>query len=261
MSSIACKSAALVALLAGAAAAASACGGSAKGADEPGGAAAPSQAAGTAEPADQDKDKEKEGLEVSGTRGVLQNAQIQAGIAPRAAALEACYKTELKQKKFLSGKVVLQIDVGKTGEVSGAGITESDLGDWAVERCLVGEARAMRFAKPTGGDGQAEFQLPLDFTSDQPALDRWSDAEVSAVTSARAGELGACGAAPAVTVTAYVGNRGAVQSVGFSAAPPVADAWGECAARAVAGWTFADPHGKTVKAQFQVQGRSSAGTP
>lgn len=247
MSSIVCKIAPLVALLALAG-----CGGSPKAAaEEP----APAAANPSAEKAP------KDGLQMTGARGVLQNEQILAGLSPHGIALEACYKDALKQRKFLGGRVLLEVQVGKTGQVTRAGIAEGDLGDWAAERCLVDEASKMTFAKPTGGDGTAQFKVPLDFTSDQPALEEWSEAQVASVVQAGAASLASCGAAAGVTATAYIGNRGAVQAVGFAASPPVDPAWADCAARVIGGWTFADPLGKVVKAAFSIGGAAAEAAP
>ncbi len=249
MSSIVSELAPLVALVA-----LVGCGGSDKpAAQEP----APAPAAGAPSAGNTDKD----GLQVTGTRGVLQNEQIHAGLSPHAIALEACYKDALKQRKFLGGRVLLEVQVGKAGQVTRAGIAEGDLGDWPAERCLVDEASKMTFAKPTGGDGTAQFKVPLDFTSDQPALEEWSEAQVAGAVQAGAASLASCGAATGVTATAYIGNRGAVQAVGFAASPPVDPAWADCAARAIGGWTFADPGGKVVKATFSVGGASAPVTP
>jgi TonB family protein len=244
MSSIACKALPLLLLLA-------ACGGGSDRATTPVEPAAPA-----ADQAGQDAGP-NDGLVVAPVKGVLQNAQIQAGVAPHAAALEACYKDQLKQKKFLSGKVLIEIQVANTGKVSAAGIVESEVGDWAVEKCLLGLARQMSFAKPTGGNGEAAFKLPVNFTSDQSALEAWPEEQIAPVLAEKKAGLDACagvaGAAPSeVVFTLYVGNRGKVEAVGLSsvAQPPIADAWAECAAREVASWTFADPQGKIVKTGF-----------
>lgn len=247
MSSIVFKIAPLVALMA-----LLGCGGTDKSAEEPAPAAPGTEAA---------KSADKDGLQVSGAKGVLQNEQIHAGLSPHAIALEACYKAALKQRKFLGGRVVLEVQVGKTGQVTRAGIADGNLGDWTAERCLVDEASKMTFAKPTGGDGTAAFKVPLDFTSDQPALDEWSEAQVASVVQAGSASLASCGAAAGVTVTAYIGNRGAVQAVGFAASPPLDPTWADCAARAIGAWTFTDPLGKVVKATFTLGGAAPEAAP
>jgi TonB family protein len=195
---------------------------------------------------------------VTGTKGRLDAQEIQAGVAPHAAALNGCYQTELKQKKFLTGRMLVEVRVNKAGQVGAASVAESDLGDWAVERCVLGVARRMTFARPKGGDGEAVFKVPLDFTSDQSALETWPEEKIAGAVTGKRAQLDACagqsgGAPAAVNVTLYVGNRGQVKAVGFASADgkPVADAWAECAARAVTTWTMADPMGKVVKASFR----------
>lgn len=200
--------------------------------------------------------QEKEQIAVTGTKGRLEAQQIQAGVAPHAAALQACYDAQLVKKKFVSGKLMLDMVVEKSGQVGRARIAESDVGDWTVERCVLGEARKMTFASPSGGDGEATFQLPLNFASGGPALETWPQEQIAAAVQGKRAQLDACagqgGAAPAVTVTLYVGNRGEVKAVGFASAgdEPVSDAWAGCAARAVSSWTLPDPRGKVVKASF-----------
>ncbi len=239
------------------------CGGAGKGAGDSSGdssrragqASGMDDGAGEAEPEAEREQQETEQIAVTGTKGRLEAQQIQAGVAPRAAALQACYDAQLVQKKFVSGKLVLDMVVAKSGQVGRARIAESDVGDWTVERCVLGVARKMTFASPKGGDGEAQFQVPLNFASGGPALETWPQEQIAAAVQGKRAQLEACdgqaGGAP-VNVTLYVGNRGEVKAVGFASAgdEPVADAWAECAARAVSSWTMPDPRGKIVKASF-----------
>jgi TonB family protein len=210
----------------------------------------------------EEKEKENERAEeavtVTASWGRLDAQEIQAGVSPHAAALNGCYQTELKQKKFLTGRMLVEIRVNKTGQVYAASVAESDLGDWAVERCVLGIARRMTFAQPEGGDRKAMFKVPLNFSSDQTTIETWPEEKIAGAVTGKRAQLDACagqagGTPAAVIVTLYVGNRGAVKAVGFAPADgkPVADAWAECAARAVSTWTMADPMGKIVKASFR----------
>ncbi len=241
-----------------------ACGGAGKGtggSDDPprraGLASGMDDSTGSEEP-DPEAEQEKEKIAVSGTKGRLEAPQIQAGVAPHAAALQGCYDAQLKTKKFVSGKLVLDVVVARSGQVGRTRIADSDVGDWTVERCVLGVARKMTFASPKGGDGEAQFQVPLNFTSSQPALETWPQEQIAAAVQEKRAELDGCaaqagGTAPAVNVTLYIGNRGQVKAVGFASAgdEPFADAWADCAARAVSSWTLADPKGKIVKASFR----------
>jgi len=201
--------------------------------------------------------KKQEQIKVANTKGVLELHEIQAGLAPHQAELPACLP---KQKRFLGGDVRVYFKVLPTGQVGTARVVQSDLGDWDVEHCVLELARKMKFAEPKGGNRTAEFQVPFHLENDQANVEVWPEERIAQVVAAKRGELDACagaagGQAPGeATVTLYIGNRGAVQSVGVASADavkPVADAWASCAARAVAAWTFADPQGKIVKTAFK----------
>jgi hypothetical protein len=199
--------------------------------------------------------QETEQIAVTGTKGRLEPQQIQAGVASHAAALQACYDAQVVHKKFVSGKLTLGMVVAKGGQVARARIAESDVGDWTVERCVLAVARKMTFASPEGGDGEAQVQVTLNFASGGPALETWPQEQIAAAVQGKRAQLEACdgeAGGAAVNVTLYVGNRGQVKAVGFASAgdEPVADAWAECAARAVSSWTLPDPRGKIVKASF-----------
>jgi hypothetical protein len=193
------------------------------------------------------------------TKGYLRAADIKAGVSPEQGRLLACFQDRLKDRPFLSGDLRLQFQVQKTGQVGTASIIESTVGDWSVEYCVVEVARHVTFDRPTGGDGTAEFSMLLHFASDQAAaVEVSTEAKIAPVVTRHASELRVCtgapgGAAPAdVTVTVYIGNRGEVKAAGFSAPKPIADTWANCAAKAIAKWTFTDPMAKIVKAAFHV---------
>jgi len=259
MSSTACR-ALLVSISVSILIAAAGCGGSDKG-------AAASPASGESRAGDQPSAEEpgesgesgeeaEDGLEVSGTKGTLEAQQIQAGVGRHASELQACYQAQLSQKKFLSGKLTVEVLVEKSGQVGRARMLDSDVGDWAVERCVLGVARRMTFPSPKGGDGQALFRVPLNFTGARTPVEGWPEERIAAAVGDKRAELDSCagdGDAPAgVIVTLYVGNRGVVKAVGFASADqPIADAWADCAARAVAAWTLPDPQGKIGKASFR----------
>lgn len=189
-----------------------------------------------------------DGVEVVSSRGHMEPDDIEAGIAPHQEAMESCYIDNVHKKKWLGGKVTLTWQITKDGVVTGVAISESDLGNWGMEKCLLGAARAATFAKPKGGD--ADFSIPLEFTAKGSSV--WWDEDVGIkAVGKRVDELAKCSkdGAPAqeVLITIYVGTRGKVQSVGFSSAGAIADAWGDCVQKLVDGWTLADPRGKVAK--------------
>lgn len=246
MSWTACSSLAACLLLA--------CGGSEKStAEEPGESRAVSSRASSTDDGEEDTDD----IEVEGLKGHLQPVQIEKGVAPHQAALARCYKSAAKKSKFLAGKLVLKFVVGPDGAVKQVLLDENDLGAWAVERCVLEIARAMTFARPTGGDREAEFTVPLEFAGTR-RIDWWPEERVETVVAKKLEELEECKEQNGVVVpsnvfvTFYIGTRGAVQSVGFvSPGQPIDDAWAECAAGIVSGWTMPDPMGTIAKTGFR----------
>jgi hypothetical protein len=231
-----------------------ACGGSEKStAEEPG----ESRARSSRMSSTDDSEENTDDIEVEGLKGHLDPVQIEKGVAPHQGALARCYKSQAKKSKFLAGKLILKFVVGADGAVKQAVLDENDLGAWGVERCLLETARAMSFAEPKGGDREAEFTVPLEFAGTR-RIEWWPEERVETVVEKKIAELEECKEQNGVVVpsnvfvTFYVGNRGAVLSVGFvSPGSPIDDAWAECAAGIVAGWTMPDPMGTIAKTGFR----------
>ena len=201
--------------------------------------------------------------EVVSTRGHLDPAAIQAGVAPHATELQACYNDAVGRRRWLGGKVSLKWQLSAAGVVTQAQVAESDLGAWPIEQCLLGIARKMQFAAPTGGD--TDFSMPLEFSTKGGNAQWWDEDRALAAVGKRPASLASCdskvkrsgGAPPSdVTVTLYVGPHGAVQSVGFASNGEhgIPDAWADCASAKVWQWALQDPKGKIVKMAFRFRG-------
>ncbi|HTE56358.1 MAG TPA: AgmX/PglI C-terminal domain-containing protein [Kofleriaceae bacterium] len=191
------------------------------------------------------------------SKGHLEPHELEAGVSPHRAALGDCYLRRLGDHKFLRGDLVLQAVIESTGQVGEARIIESDVGDWVVERCVIDEARTMRFDPPRGGK-QVVFSVPLHFASDQPPMAIWAGPRTAASAARHTRELDACAGAARVpppgevTVTMYVTTDGAVAAIGFGSdhPSPVHEAWADCAARTIGRWVFDDPGEQMVKESF-----------
>ena len=199
--------------------------------------------------------------EIVSARGHLDPAAVQAGVAPHATALQACYNDAVGRRRWLGGKVTLKWQLSAAGVVTQVQIADSDLGAWPIEQCLLNIARKMQFAVPTGGD--KDFSLPLEFVTKGGNAQWWDEDRALAAVGKRPASLATCdattkrhggGVPPSdVTVTLYVGPHGAVQSVGFASAGEhgIADSWAECASAKVWQWALLDPKGKIVKMSFR----------
>jgi TonB family protein len=194
-------------------------------------------------------DESEDGVQIINARGHMDPKVIEAGIAPHAQALTECYTTNLGKRRWLGGHVVLHWDIKKDGTVTAVRLAESDLGAWPIEKCLLDVARMAAFGPPINGD--ADFQLPLEFTA-KGRLTSWDDDQAMRAVGGQLIKLDACATkkvpAPSdVTVTLYVGPGGKAQSVGFAGKTVIDDAWAECAAKAALALRLPDPKGQIAK--------------
>lgn len=202
----------------------------------------------------EEEEDDEEGFEVEGLGGYLDPYDIERGIEPHQQALSACFFDRAKKNKYLGGKIEMAYKVGRDGAVKWVQMKESSLGAWQVEKCLLDISRSMFFKKPRG-KGDADFSVPLEFTSVRNV--RWMTEEAAESEVAEyLGELAECGRASNVYVTLYVAARGKVKSVGFAREKgPLADEWGDCAEAKVMAWQLTDPRGKVSKMSFLYNAR------
>jgi hypothetical protein len=188
----------------------------------------------------------EDGVTFVNARGHMEQAAIEAGLAPHTQALSDCYTTKVGKRKWLGGRVQLHWDISKAGDITSVKLAESDLGSHDIEKCLLDIAKAATFDKPVGGD--ADFALPLEFTM-KGKVDVWDEDKSLRAVGGQLAKLDACkGSVESVVVTVYVGPRGAAQSVGFSSdKSEIADKWAECAVKAAMAWRLPDPKGQVAK--------------
>ncbi len=200
--------------------------------------------------------EEEEGdddLQVEGLRGRIDTYDIQEGVKPHAGAIDGCFTKNRGKARYLGGNVELLFIVAKDGTVQNVHLSQSNLGSWPIERCLLEVSRGMTFVKPKGG-APAEFTLPLGFTARTPPEDWDSGRAAVEVTDKQLAELATCaeaGAAPAsARITVYLGTRGQVQSAGFATTAPIDEAWATCAEQKLLGWMLTDPQGRIARMTF-----------
>jgi TonB family protein len=187
-------------------------------------------------------------MQIEGTKGTLDVAAAQRTIEGRFDELVGCWQEEARGKRWLGGHVELKFRVNRDGTVKRVHVIQSDLGSWAIEKCLVARSSTLAFTKPEGGE--AEITFPFDFPVQTKI--KQLDEEQAAKELAKAWKtLGECEAAPAsVQITVWVGPGGAVKSAGFAAgeAEPFDEAWAECALEKALAWKLTDPRGVVTKA-------------
>jgi len=221
----------------------------------------------------EDDEGPEDGVTFVKSKGSISAEQIQSGLTPHQQELADCYMSKVGKRRWLGGHVVLQWNLEADGAVSSVKLTESNLGSWSIEQCMIEVARTATFGKPNGG--KVDFTVPLDFTAkggaqqwdeDQAlravggqlaSLDDGDDFELDRGKKAKRGKKAPVEkdkderpeTAPSnVFVTMYVGPGGKVQSVGFaSPTTEVGHKWAACAEQAASAWRLPDPRGQIAK--------------
>jgi TonB family protein len=204
-------------------------------------------------------DEPQDGIKFTHTRGKMEQAAIEAGLSPHTQEMTDCYMAKVGRRRWIGGHVVVHWDIKADGTVTSVKLSESDLGNWDIEKCLLDAARAATFDKPQGGD--ADFTIPLDFSPTRDAQIWDEDKSLRAI----GGQLAKLDSCPDpkemkklkkpmqkppinVTVTLYVGPHGKAQSVGFSSPnTEITEEWMDCAAKAATMWRLPDPRGQIAK--------------
>ena len=97
-------------------------------------------------------------------------------------------------------------------------VVDNELGNYPVERCLIAEARKIRFPPP-GGDKASDFEYTMEFRSPrQKYVVIWRRGTLRRPIAAKLGSLGRCGSPgeQPVQAVAYIKPNGWVASVGLA---------------------------------------------
>jgi hypothetical protein len=215
----------------------------------------------------EDTSEPEEGVTIVNARGHMEKEAIEAGLQPHQQDMMDCYLKKVGRRRWLGGHVKIHWDIKKDGTVSKVVLSsESDLGSWPIEKCLIEIAKVASFDKPVGGD--ADFDIPLQFDAKQSVLPWDEDASLRAV-GGQLVKLEACAkhekskkevehvpVPEDVTITMYVGPHGKAQSVGFSSdKSEIHEKWAECAEKAALAWRLPDPKGVIAKLAIRYRGR------
>ena len=93
--------------------------------------------------------------------GNIDSAAANRALRSRNLQFRNCYERRLKVNQTLTGRVQLQVRIGRDGNVSGVR-TGGSLRDAQVLSCVRSTAQRIRFPRPTGGC--AVVAVPFDFT-------------------------------------------------------------------------------------------------
>jgi TonB family protein len=193
-------------------------------------------------------------IQLQGELGQLEQEQIEGAFRPVNGQINACYQGGVEKLWYLGGTLELKVRVLKEGGVENVS-TVTPLGNYDVERCVLGIVQRVSFPKPKGG-APAEFNYTWNFRA-KAAIQEWGNDDVGDHFSKRRKELAVCEkkgpVPPGLRVTFFVTPGGKVTSVGLGADAPLDEAYAQCVAGRVVTWKFNDPLGKIARATYQFQ--------
>jgi hypothetical protein len=199
-------------------------------------------------------EKDDDGLVVRNEKGALDQSEVDRILDRHSGALGACYDRAGAAQKYAAGDVLLHFFVSSTGAVSDVIVSQSALGNYAVERCLVFRGRKIVFPAP-GGKKATDFEYSLLFRSsgELPVVDRDED-EYAQDFAQLAPQLAACGplGSRRARAVVYVEPGGTVGSVGLEAEEPLDDDAALCVVEQIQGWPLPNSGSHVVRTSFAV---------
>ena len=162
--------------------------------------------------------------------GFLDERVVDRAMAPHVPAMIDCFERAGDARRYLSGRIVLRFVVEASGSVSDIHVIKNDLGNYPVERCLIGVGRRIVFPPPEG-NRRTDFEYSLRFrsTGEMRVLD-WRGDDV-AIRVASTSSFSSCGelGPQRVEAIAYVEPAGTIGSVGFVSQGPINPVAASCA--------------------------------
>jgi hypothetical protein len=186
--------------------------------------------------------------------GYLSQGDVEGALDRHSRSLIACYERAGEAQRYAQGRVVLRFLVQGTGKVRDVMVVSSELGNYAVERCLVVEGRAIPFPRPEGNQ-DTDFEYTLQFrSSGEVDVLNWDAGMLAKDLSAQAVSLQSCGQVAVgrevVQAVAYVQPGGAVASVGLSSQSPLDVMSAMCVVEQIRKWRLPAQSGHMVRTSF-----------
>lgn len=189
-------------------------------------------------------------MQIQGTLGELDAGQVERLLQEQRGAMRRCYDEAATNLHYLGGRLELKVQVAPSGQPKAVTVTESSLGNFEVERCLVSVLSKLRFPQPKGGDGEVTY--PFEAAARTP-VGSWQGARITAAVAKKRGAMKSCpgfAKASGLRATLYVGPGGKATSAGFSAETPLDDKLVRCVAKQLLAVQYDDPLGQMVKVSF-----------
>jgi len=177
-------------------------------------------------------------MQLEGTFGVVETADVEDALEARFDDVRACYARAGKAQEYAGGRVLLRFLVGGDGHPQDVWVISSSLGNYSVERCLVEVGRSVVFRAPAGRKATT-FEYPVEFRSTNAATVLDIDGlKIHRDASTFMPQLAACGqlAKAPVVATMYIEPSGFPGSVGLATEVALDEDAGDCVVQTIQRW-------------------------
>jgi hypothetical protein len=211
-----------------------------------GGSAAPEPSVGGA-----DGPHAKKKSQTWGELGILDVKKVDEVFGGLKDSLEGCMG---RGNKFASGTVTYALRVDHSGNVKYAFIKDSDLGDRAIEKCMLGVLRKATWPSPEeGDDGLIEKPITFPDREERPPED-WQQDRILPSLAKLKPKLQACrdGHAGSYRASMIVETSGKVAAVGVSAPDDKSEAIIDCMVEQLRTLKLPSPGSWPARVAFEV---------
>lgn len=201
-----------------------------------------------------DEGDSKDSLSVVQEQGVLESEDVETVLERNFRKFTRCYERAGDAQRYVEGQVLLKFLISGEGQVTDVHFVENSLGNFAIERCLVVEARAIKFPAPRGRK-PTEFEYPLQFRSTREmALADWPADSVPPDVLPLMLAMHPCPdvAQKQVEAILYIEPSGAVGSVGFLAGAAIEPEAAMCVLEQMRAWRLRGEAGHVLRARVDL---------
>lgn len=201
-------------------------------------------------------ERQEQKVAVDGIEGTLSPFDVRVTLEKRAAAFASCHEPRARRVPALAGKVEFQIHVLKSGAVGAVNVSDSDLGDRVLERCLSEAIQGARFPSPNGGEADVTWRMLLEPAGEKHATEQWDSQRVARVLRKhQSALLETCDAERLgpFRATAYVSRSGRVLAAGVAAKQAASADTIDCIAKGLRSWSMPKPRRSIAKVSFPLR--------
>lgn len=203
---------------------------------------------------DDDDAGSKDSMSVVQDQGVLESEDVETVLERNFRKFTKCYERAGDAQRYVEGQVLLRFMISAEGTVSDVQFVQNNLGNFAIERCLVVEARNIKFPVPRGRKA-TEFEYPLQFRSTREiALADWPVDSVPPDVMQFILAMHPCDEISQKPVEAilYIEPSGKVGSVGFLSGAEIQPEAAMCVLEQMRAWQLHGEAGHVVRARVDL---------